>query len=269
MKNSTTATNKQGLRLTPPNVLFKTYLGVATVTATTLVSLGVLLPSSAQAISFVTSRNALGANDYYDWGTLGSSFTTVNNPSTVTSNLGNNATISQAGGSFLILQEGNSASGNFAPGDNLLWSQGANGPITIAFANPVFGAGAQIQANSYGSFTANLTAYDVSNNSLGTFNLPGLSNGNADNSAIFIGVADSTASIAKLTFSVPVAYSNPQDFVINRLSVAGATPVPWETDTLPVVGSTILFGLGLWSKRKFEKNKYSQGFNKELANNEF
>ncbi|QEI40724.1 hypothetical protein BMF77_01296 [Dolichospermum sp. UHCC 0315A] len=231
-------------------------------------SLGVLLPSSAQAISFVTSRNALGANDYYDWGTLGSSFTTVNNPSTVTSNLGNNATISQAGGSFLILQEGNSASGNFAPGDNLLWSRGANGPITIAFANPVFGAGAQIQAIYYGSFTANLTAYDVSNNSLGTFNLPGLSNENADNSAIFIGVKDSTASIAKLTFSVPVA-ATPENFAINGVSGVSVAAVPWETDALPVVGSTILFGLGLWSKRKFEKNKYSQGFKKELANNEF
>jgi hypothetical protein len=32
-----------------------------------------------------------------------------------------------------------------------------------------------------------------------------------------------------------------------------ATPVPWETDALPVVGSTILFGLGVWAKRKFAK----------------
>jgi hypothetical protein len=263
MKNSTTATNKQGLRLTPPNVLFKTYLGVATVTATTLVSLGVLLPSSAQAITFVT---ALGTNDYYDWGTLGLG-NTVSNPSTVTSNLGNNATISQAGGSFEIRQQSNSWNGNFAPGDNVLWSKGANGPITIAFANPVFGAGAKIQRNIFGLFTANLTAYDVSNNSLGTFNLPGLSTSNADNSAIFIGVKDSTASIAKLTFSVPDNTLYPEDFAVGRLSVAPVS-VPWETDALPVVASTVLFGLGLWSKRKFEKNKYSQGFNEELANNE-
>ncbi|MDM3859799.1 MAG: hypothetical protein PT118_08160 [Aphanizomenon gracile PMC644.10] len=166
----------------------------------------------------------------------------------------------------MFQERDNSWRGNFAPGDNLLSSRG-DGPITIVFANPVFGAGAQIQANSYGSFTANLTAYDVSNNSLGTFNLPGLSNGNADNSAIFIGVADSTASIAKLTFSVP---DSDDDFVINRVSVATVpVPVPWETDALPVVGSTIFFGLGLWSKRKFEKNKYSQGLKKELANNEF
>jgi hypothetical protein len=31
------------------------------------------------------------------------------------------------------------------------------------------------------------------------------------------------------------------------------TAVPWETDALPVVGSTILFGLGVWGKRKFAK----------------
>ena len=164
-------------------------------------------------------------------------------------------------GSFQILQQSNGWAGNFAPGDNLLWSQGS-GPITIAFANPVFGAGAKIMANYYGTFTANLTAYDVSNNSLGTFNLPGLSTSNADNSAIFIGVKDSTASIAKLTFSVP----DTEDFAVGRLSVAA---VPWETDALPVVASTVLFGLGLWSKRKYyQQNKYSQGFNKELANNE-
>jgi hypothetical protein len=29
--------------------------------------------------------------------------------------------------------------------------------------------------------------------------------------------------------------------------------VPWETDALPVIGSTVLFGFGLWAKRKFAK----------------
>ena len=31
------------------------------------------------------------------------------------------------------------------------------------------------------------------------------------------------------------------------------TPVPWETDALPVVGTTILFGFGVWAKRKSAK----------------
>jgi hypothetical protein len=30
--------------------------------------------------------------------------------------------------------------------------------------------------------------------------------------------------------------------------------VPWETDALPVVGSTVLFGLGVWAKSKFAKS---------------
>ena len=32
------------------------------------------------------------------------------------------------------------------------------------------------------------------------------------------------------------------------------TPVPWETDALSVVGTTILFGFGVWAKRKSAKS---------------
>jgi hypothetical protein len=31
-------------------------------------------------------------------------------------------------------------------------------------------------------------------------------------------------------------------------------PVPWETDALPVIGSTVLFGFGLWAKSKSAKS---------------
>jgi hypothetical protein len=34
---------------------------------------------------------------------------------------------------------------------------------------------------------------------------------------------------------------------------AMATAVPWETDALPVIGSTILFAGGLWARNKFAK----------------
>lgn len=37
------------------------------------------------------------------------------------------------------------------------------------------------------------------------------------------------------------------------LSVSDPTPVPWETDALSVIGSTVLFGFGLWAKSKFAK----------------
>jgi hypothetical protein len=34
-----------------------------------------------------------------------------------------------------------------------------------------------------------------------------------------------------------------------------ATVVPWETDALPVVGSTAIFGLGVWAKSKLAQKK--------------
>ncbi|MDB9465939.1 choice-of-anchor C family protein [Dolichospermum circinale] len=37
--------------------------------------------------------------------------------------------------------------------------------------------------------------------------------------------------------------------------VVTATAVPWETDALPVVGSTVLFGFGLWCKNKLSQNR--------------
>jgi hypothetical protein len=44
------------------------------------------------------------------------------------------------------------------------------------------------------------------------------------------------------------------DLQLDQLvSSSSLTPVPWETDALPVVGSTILFAGGLWAKRKFAK----------------
>ena len=39
----------------------------------------------------------------------------------------------------------------------------------------------------------------------------------------------------------------------NGVSYATATAVPWETDALPVIGSTLLFAAGVWTKRKLAK----------------
>ena len=42
---------------------------------------------------------------------------------------------------------------------------------------------------------------------------------------------------------------------IALLSDISVQAVPWETDTLPLVGSTVLFGIGLWAKNKFAQKK--------------
>jgi len=43
------------------------------------------------------------------------------------------------------------------------------------------------------------------------------------------------------------------DGSVTSSSLTPATPVPWETDALPVIGSTILFAGGLWARNKFAK----------------
>jgi len=42
---------------------------------------------------------------------------------------------------------------------------------------------------------------------------------------------------------------------VGNVTLGNVTDVPWETDSLPVVGSTVLFGAGMWGKRKFAQKK--------------
>ena len=63
-------------------------------------------------------------------------------------------------------------------------------------------------------------------------------------------------------YFVNTGYSN-NDFGAYNSSITGVgnvtlgdvAAVPWETDALPVVGSTVLFGAGMWAKRKFAQKK--------------
>ena len=48
----------------------------------------------------------------------------------------------------------------------------------------------------------------------------------------------------------------------NSGTVNYTVPVPWETDALSVIGSTVLFGLGLWGKSKLAQKQR----NKEETN---
>ena len=50
-------------------------------------------------------------------------------------------------------------------------------------------------------------------------------------------------------------YTNNQGISSGTIVTSSFAPaaVPWETDALPVIGSTVLFGAGLWAKRKFAK----------------
>jgi hypothetical protein len=143
--------------------------------------------------TFAGSPVALGSNDQIDWSQLGATFTTLNSPASVLSNLGISATISD-GGTLERRDEGNGWSGGYPNGDALIWNQDNGNDLVIDFATPVGGAGAQISTDYFGSFTWTISAFDSSNNLLGTYTGTGE---NADDLP-FIGILSSSADISSI-----------------------------------------------------------------------
>ncbi len=138
--------------------------------------------------------------------------------------------------------------GNFYGDETLLWTNSpGQGPLTILFDQGVPGAGTQIQADFYGPFTVEMTAYDLNLNVLGSFREDGVSNNMGDGSAIFLGVTDSTADIGAISYSLVGCASDCGDFAINDLVIGPqATPEP---GTLALLGTGVL-GLGGLLRRR-------------------
>ncbi len=205
----------------------------------------VALASQVQALSFVGSRAALAGNDFIDWGSLGPEFTVVPSPSSTSSNGGLGATVSSSNGLDMTrLDQSSGWAGNFAPGDHLLWNTTGQGDIIIDFATGIYGVGAQVQADFYGAYTGTISAYDQFNNLLGSFAFNGVASGNADNSAVFAGVQDTTADIYRIVFSTTDIFGG-NDFAINQLDILTNAPgVPDTGATLSLLSLAII-GIGL------------------------
>ena len=202
-----------------------------------------LLATGAQAqTTFITSEGAFGApGGTIFWGALGGDFTNVANPFTigVTGIPGKTADVSQAvQTSFQRRDQGTGWAGNFQNGDQLLWTAGANGPMSLLFNTAISAFGTQIQTDFFGSFMAKILAYDAADVLLGAYVVNGNSSPNGDNSANFIGIS-STTGISRIelyaeNFDVP---GTGQDFAINDVLINDTSAVPEPaTLTLMVTG---------------------------------
>jgi hypothetical protein len=211
----------------------------------------VLGPATARgnSVGCRTGVGCLNGTDFYDWtANYGGPGSTVSNNSMATSNGSITATVnfSQGGPGQREDQIGGGQvwDGNFAPGDELLWTKSpGQGPLNfLRFSTPLSGIGANIEADSFGPFTALIQAFDGSGSLIESFSENGTSNSNADGSAIFIGL-DNAPGIVSATFSL-TSCSGPfdcNDFAINQLDIIpGAAPVVPEPSSLVLLGTGLL-----------------------------
>lgn len=180
-------------------------------------------------LQLFTNRGAFGGDDTTDWGQLGKCMTPVLNPFTATSNV-RGLTITGAfagpGVGQIRVQTLCGWGGNFASGDILVWTNSpGQGPLMLSFCTPIVGAGAQIQADFFGDFTAKIEAFS-SGTSLGSFTENGISSPDGDNSAIFIGLKDLDGpNVTSIVLSLTAAAGDPMDFAINKLALDSGAAV--------------------------------------------
>jgi len=194
-----------------------------------LLANGIVGPASAQ-YRFVDQRSDLLANDWIDWGVLGTTGTMV----------GHGATAQSVGGVDFELgfdghrhgkrrDQGDGWLGNFRTGERVLWTE-SHGPLTVWFdghgRRPIFGAGAQFQANFYGPFTGLFEMLDYQGNVLFGKTFTGLSTAAGDGSAVFVGGTSTLGNIYGVRFTGVNSTSLPQDFAVNQLSLRTFNGIP-------------------------------------------
>ncbi|MGE5204510.1 MAG: choice-of-anchor D domain-containing protein [Chlamydiota bacterium] len=188
-------------------------------------------PLLGDSLVVVTSAAAQGANDSVAWAQLGTDATTLSSAFVATSSLGMGISVGLTAANSLtsVVCPATPCSWTgtgFSSGHTLVWTSdagnGGNGPLTLTFAQGVSGAGALIQADGAGPFTAQIQAFNGTT-LLGSFSVASDSNGDAT----YIGVSDQTApNITSVTFSLTSCTGICSDFAVDTVSIASGPSFP-------------------------------------------
>jgi hypothetical protein len=192
-----------------------------------LLALSATTAAWADTLISVTSPSAQGANDFVRWSQLGPDATLVGVSFSAPSVALLPVTVTLAGANSVVsvvcVASPCSWKGSgFTAADSLLWTSDAgnsgNGPVTLSFATPITGAGAMIQSNAPGAFTAEIQAFNGAT-LLGSFTV-----NSPAGAAVYIGIQDQTgANITKVVFSLtacgPLDLSSCTDFAIDTVNL--------------------------------------------------
>lgn len=200
-----------------------------------LATIFLLLEATAATAApiFTNSRAAVAGTDYVDWGALGVNGTVVSNPFSVFSSGGLNVQVSQTiGSTFKRLDQGSGWNGNFPAGSKLLYTSHSGGTSASTVALIDFGGlgvvagGANVQANYYGAFIAQIELFGSGGISLGVFSQNG-SSSPSGGTAPFLGFYASPEPVHQVAFWLTSAAGGTVgDYAINRFDFTPAPPPP-------------------------------------------
>src|SRR5438309_2547650 len=200
----------------------------------------------ADSLVQVTSQPGQRANDSISWVQLGGDQTILPASFSANSAGGSSDTVTLAGANSMVSVVCSPIPANcswtggsgFTAGDSLIWTSdsgnGGNGPVTLTFSVPIVGAGALIQANMPGQFTAEIEAFNGTT-SLGLFTVTSDINGDA----VYIGLKDQTrANITSVVFSLTSCAATCSDVGIDTVylnvgSPSSSTSTSTSTSTTP------------------------------------
>lgn len=207
----------------------------------------------------VGSTNAALFTDPVDWCLqygCANNYTVFPTPQPFSSAAGNTGMVGLVGTGqgFYNLQEGVTWNGQFANGQGILYNGAlfGNTPADFAatFDEGLYGAGAYVQSDYYGPFSATIQLFDSSYQLLGSFTTTGIS-GYGPGTALFIGAYDSTPDVWAVELGVV------DQFGINDIAMGtmglDVAPAP-EPSTLLLLGSSLLGLLGFARPRMGRKN---------------
>jgi hypothetical protein len=110
------------------------------------------------------------------------------------------------GQNFEIYQQGSDWEGNFTTGMGLVYNgaldvENTPADVVLNFNQAEYGAGAYVETDAFGAFTATITLYNSSDIAIGSYVEAGTS-ATAPGTAIFIGAYDPTADVWAVGFNL-------------------------------------------------------------------